>query len=710
VLDLVIGKKQNPQAVEAVITALRQQPWHGTLYIGYPIFAGEEGSTLTDALLTCKEHGVVVFDLSPLPVDGAAIPELAEMLELRQNDLYRGLHNRLFTYRELTRNKGRELAVQINVITLIPEEVPGLPDQLSLSTPDSLLADIQNLPPIPEELFKPLNAAIQKTAALKPRKKRLAVKRVDSMGGVIKRIEAEIANLDKWQKSAAIECPDNPQRIRGLAGSGKTIILAMKAAYLHANFPEQNIAVTFHTRSLYQQFQSLISKFYYDQVQDDPDWDKLKILHAWGSASSPGVYSAIAGHAAVAAMDFGQARFRFGYADAFRGVCQELLKQLQERKIEPLWDFLLIDEAQDFPPEFFKLAYRAVRPPKRIVWAYDELQNLGDYQMPPVSELFGVDEHGAPLVSIVNHEGLPKQDILLPVCYRNPPWTLSLALALGLGVYRDQGPVQMFDEPAVWREIGFERVNGDLALGSPVTLKRREDRSPGFFSELLTPERSISFSRFASEEEQAEWIAASIVDAVKAQELEPSDILVVIPEAITAPKKAAPVMRALEKAGISSHITGVTASRDVIFVDDSVAISGIFRAKGNEAPLVFLANAEYCYSGSELSKRRNILFTAITRSKAWVRLCGVGRPMDGLIAEINEVIRNRFQLSFRYPTEPQIATMRRTYREKTEAEKKAEKKEIESLRRLLEKLDSGEVLFDELPHDLAEKLRGLGAQ
>ncbi len=29
----------------------------------------------------------------------------------------------------------------------------------------------------------------------------------------MKRIEQEIANLDKWQKQAAIESPDGPQRI-----------------------------------------------------------------------------------------------------------------------------------------------------------------------------------------------------------------------------------------------------------------------------------------------------------------------------------------------------------------------------------------------------------------------------------------------------------------------------------------------------------------
>lgn len=226
-LDFVIGKKGNPKAVDALIDVLRNQDWDGTVYIGYPIFSVDESTAITDALLTCKEHGVVIFDFSPIPsLEDAS--QIEGSLEMRQSDLYRGLHNRLFGYRELTKNKGRDLAVDINVLTLLPNTIPGLSEaNIDFVTPSDLLKRIQSYSPLEESLIKSLNAAIQKTAALKPRKKRLAVKKSDSMGAIIKKIEAEVANLDKWQKNAAIETPEGPQRIRGLAGSGKTIILAM---------------------------------------------------------------------------------------------------------------------------------------------------------------------------------------------------------------------------------------------------------------------------------------------------------------------------------------------------------------------------------------------------------------------------------------------------------------------------------------------------
>ena len=106
--------------------------------------------------------------------------------------------------------------------------------------------------------------------------------------------EKEIANLDEWQKKAALEVPDGPQRIRGLAGTGKTIVLALKAAYLHTQYPDWNILITFYTRSLRQQYVELIEKFVNDFSGEKPDWDHLNVLHSWGSQAEDGVYYRLA--------------------------------------------------------------------------------------------------------------------------------------------------------------------------------------------------------------------------------------------------------------------------------------------------------------------------------------------------------------------------------------------------------------------------------
>src|SRR5262245_26117424 len=98
-------------------------------------------------------------------------------------------------------------------------------------------------------------------------------------------------------EKAAIESPEGPQRIRGLAGSGKTIVLALKAAYLHAQNPDWQIALTFYTRSLYQQFMDLVRRFSFEHMNDAPDFEKLQVIHSWGGASRAGLYAQMAAHA-----------------------------------------------------------------------------------------------------------------------------------------------------------------------------------------------------------------------------------------------------------------------------------------------------------------------------------------------------------------------------------------------------------------------------
>ena len=91
--------------------------------------------------------------------------------------------------------------------------------------------------------FPYINTVIESLVNLKPKRKR-DIKDEASLGAIVRDIEKQIANLDAYQKKAALEISNGPQRIRGLAGSGKTIILALKAAYLHTAFPDKKICIT----------------------------------------------------------------------------------------------------------------------------------------------------------------------------------------------------------------------------------------------------------------------------------------------------------------------------------------------------------------------------------------------------------------------------------------------------------------------------------
>lgn len=700
-MDLVIGTSSNPAAVDRLVSELKTLSLTGaTLYIGYPILSTADQSVSLDAILTCLEHGIVVFDLGTYGPD----TEWAQV-EDRQAEIEIGLKSKLIRHKDLTHR--RELAVPIHVVTYVPFGYAGPTSKDVIIAVQGQLAEaIESLNGADEKFIRPLNAAIQQVATIKPQNKRLGVRQEHSRGGKLKVIEREVANLDRWQKKGAIECPEGVQRIRGLAGSGKTVVLALKAAYLHARNPEWTIAVGFQTQSLYKQFRDLIRRFTYEHIGDEPNWDRIRVLHGWGGTRNPGLYSLITQANGLPCRDLTYGKQKY-FGSAFEGVCNEALEELRGRPAVGLFDAILIDEAQDFGPSFFRLAYRSVKRPHRFVFAYDELQSLKETSLPGLTELFGVDEGGEPLVKLRDIEGQPQQDIILPVCYRNTPWSLSLAHALGFGIYRAGGLIQMFDEPSLWSDIGYEVVSGELTPGRTATLARRGDATPDFFANLLSPADAVQTFKFESFQEQAAWVAEQIEVNLTKDELEPGDILVIFADPVSVPQDAGPLIARLRERNIATHIAGVTRSPSEFFIADSVVISGIYRAKGNEAPMVYVLGAEYCFGGLGLIRRRNILFTAITRSRAWVRVCGVGPQMEELQREWGMVQEHNFNLSFTVPTPDELARLRRIHRDRTEDEIQRIEKGRRNIQETIEQLEREEITLEDLPESLRERLAKL---
>ncbi len=687
--DIVRGIIKNTAATQILIDTINtineDKPIEGTLFLGYPLNAMNESNVTIDALLITKSKGLVVFCFSNPNTDAKDEQDL----------LYYQLKNTLTKYEAL--RKKRDLAFAPVVMTFYPtEELPDEEEGYIFCNSRTLKDVLDKIPLFNEKMYVVLCESLHKISSMKPRKKRTGVIRDDSFGGIIKAIELEIANLDEWQKKAAFEIPEGAQRVRGLAGSGKTVVLALKAAYLHAQHPDWNIAVTFYTRSLSQQYKDMITNFSYEFIGEQPDWDKLKILHAWGTYSEPGVYSEVARRKNTIASNFSSARSKYGSKFAFDGICNELLQHSTDN-FEPFYDAILIDEAQDMPISFFKLCYEATKKPKRIIFAYDELQNLNDSTMPSTSEMFGVDIDGNPLINLINHENEPRRDIVLPICYRNTPWTLSLAHALGFGIYREQGLVQLFNEFEVWNDIGYKKLNGELAYGKSVELARKEDSYPSYFTELLTPECAITVKSFDNVLLQYQWVAAEINKNIKTDELDPDDILVIFPEAYYAKTQYMTFREFLLKKNIDSILAGVDVDRDTFRIENCITCSSIYRAKGNEAPMVYIVNSEYCAQGPEMITLRNTLFTALTRSRAWVRICGINPEMSILEKEIQKCIHNSFNLKFTIPTRQELDNMRMIHRDRTELEKKKIKKASAVLKDIIKSIENGELDATVLP-------------
>lgn len=694
------GQVFKPGATAALLSGLEQvgQQADGVLYIGYPVMGTPDGPFTVDALLVSPQLGVIAFDL----IDGRDVRNIEE----RQDGVFSILTAKLLQgNRRLSRKK--RLAFNPKVVTLAPSfRAQGEEsDEYEVLTSPGEVADWLLATGEPLDEYDAVLSTVQSVSSIRRGRVKRDVKRAASRGARLQQLEDSIATLDAQQSDAVIQTYDGVQRIRGLAGSGKTIVLALKVAYLYTQNPEWVIAVTFNTRSLKAQFQRLITGFIYDQASEEPDWSRIKILHAWGSAGTgnEGIYFTYCLSAGIPYLDLSGARQRFQSGKEFSGVCELALASSQKQV--PLFDVLLVDEAQDFTPSFLRLCYRLTKQPHRIVYAYDELQNLSRGEMPPPEELFGAGADGKPLVKFADDpEAAKRQDIILRKCYRNSRPVLTTAHALGFGLYRgSKGLVQIFDNPDLWTDIGYEVVAGSLEGGEDVVLARTDATSPRFLEEHSPVDDLISFHEFASDADQATWVAGEILRNIREDELRPEDILVIHPDPLTARKRVGGLRGMLMAEGVNSIIAGVTHAPDVFEYENAVTFTGIYRAKGNEAGMVYIINSQFCANDWDAAWARNILFTAITRSKAWVRVCGIGSAMGSLAHEFDRVKANDFRLAFRYPSEADRAKLKVINRDLTPAERVRRSKSRTDLKRIVRDIKAGRLRKEDV-EELMEQL------
>lgn len=368
------------------------------------------------------------------------------------------------------------------------------------------------------------------------------------------------------------------------------------------------------------------------------------------------------------------------------------------------FDAILIDEAQDLNSSFLKLAYGYLKEPKRLIYAYDELQKLNEGKsLPNPEEIFGREA----------------KDTILNKCYRNSRPLLTTAHSLGFGIYKKDYKdniemVQFFDQPELWSDVGYDIIDGKLKPNNKVALSRTSESSPIYLEQHTEIEDLIIFTMFENKEEQAIWIANSIETNLREDELLHSDIIVINPLGSKTKTEVGRIREILNGKGINSHIAG-DWDPNVFFEEDSITFTGINRAKGNEVAMVYIINTQECHSSPyfmyrELISRRNTLFTAITRSKAWVRVCGTGSRMQDLIKEFSETKENNFILKFTYPTDEQISNMNIIHRDLKESEKSKINSETELFKKvpeILTRLKKGETLLEDYPKEIRKMLRKL---
>lgn len=473
---------------------------------------------------------------------------------------------------------------------------------------------------------------------------------------VIKAIESKLKVLDEQQQKIAFEVPEGEQRLRGLAGTGKTVLLAKRAAKIHIKHPDWTIGFIFFTQSLYDQILELIACYHREMHPDhqEPDWTKIKVLHAWGGRKQAGFYHNLALKCGIKAKTVDDVKNEIGYGspgESFEYICQCLKKDANN--IPVVYDVLLIDEGQDLPPIFYQLARQTLSDPYRLYWAYDEAQGIGSLIIPQPETIFGRNLDGSLVVDVRGkYEGGILKSHRMNRCYRTPRLLLMTAHAVNMGLFRTEGVLQGVTEQKDWKALGYE-VEGDFrSVGKPVTITRSLSSSPhpidqDDFDLKDALGTSLTIKQFNTEYEEREWIARQVARDIELG-FDPWDIIVTPLCGDYEKDYLDKLQDALKQQGVNSYIAGVDGNRSIFRKNDCVTISNIFRAKGNEAWKVYACRFHYATQPlkwkqeNELHKR-NEAFVALTRARVWCVATGIDSP---IFDELQQAIEQYPDLTF----------------------------------------------------------------
>lgn len=502
--------------------------------------------------------------------------------------------------------------------------------------------------------------------------------------GVINSLTTKLSEMDIQQENIGKIIPPGPQRIRGIAGSGKSVLLCQKAAHMHLKYPEWDIALVFFSRSLYEEVSNQVDKWLQhfsngDVCYDDSVKKKLRVLHAWGGKDRQGFYSLVCASHGVKALTVNDIREKgiSGTGNSLGYICSDFLKSAP--KIVPLFDAILIDEGQDLmvmdaykyedKQPFYWLAYQMLRPideedliNRRLIWAYDESQSLDNLTIPTSKELFGNAPEFKNFVA-GNHKGGTKKSEIMHRCYRTPGPILTAAHAIGMGLLRPDGMLRGITNKEDWKNIGYEVLEGNFRQGETITLQRPAKNSPNLVPELWK-DPVLKFTTYHSRKEELYALAEAIKLNIKNDYLTPSKhiLVIVLGEGKVANDLQKEVANTLIQHQIDCYIPSMKEKNQITvkdwrdkkpdkFIEDgAVTISLVPRAKGNEANVVYVVGADLVAKNEANIQLRNQLFVGLTRSKGWANLSGIGDyPM---YKEIDNVISSGDTFTFEFKRAP----------------------------------------------------------
>lgn len=635
--------------LEALSGFFSKKDNQATVYSDYLL--GSEldfGTKTADIFVLSPKYGVWLIDIFSNNTDrNNVLQESIDKLVIKGDLVYGNLLKRGGT--ELS--KKHQLIFNCQSILFTPNVEEIIDSSIQLTKEADLLdiinTNFEESQILNDKQFAKITSILTFSEGLMKTNPRTVTNEKVTKGSIMNQIEAQINNFDTEQQNAAFSESVGPQRIRGLAGSGKTVILCLKVAALHAKYPDKKILYTFMTKSLYDFSEKLITRFYKLLADngDIPDFtNKVFIRHSWGGRNNPGVYSETCRINGVLPLSFRDAQ-SINPLDPFDAACEDLLAKT-DGKPNKNFDYVFIDEAQDFTPSFYQIC-RAISSDDNIIWAYDNLQNIYDINIQKPEETFKnqYGSGGIDLVSIKEQYPGVNNDIVLYKSYRNPKPILLAAQAIGFGTYAEK-LVQTITNISHWEDLGYTVLEGTGEVGSSMLIEREDENSPLKLDYEQLNLKPLEINSFNNMDDEADFVAHSILKDVKEEHLRPEDIVVISIDDRYAKSYFKKIDLILSENGIQTYNLLADTYQKGFVKSDCVTLSTVYKAKGNEAASVYIVGVDAFEHKSSNIKMRNKMFVAMTRAKGWISISGIEIENGTLENEYKLLLDNNYKLKF----------------------------------------------------------------
>lgn len=466
--------------------------------------------------------------------------------------------------------------------------------------------------PFAVEQLNHVREALGNSDIIKSRNRRAAEAGPTTLGKLVNDLELKDKRLSKEQfELINSEFDGRPQLIRGVAGSGKSIVLVQNLVnlidrqvnraqlLLGGNTEPKRYAVVCYNRSLVPFLRRHFEDAYRALTYRDPP-ACVDIYHMNGLQYS------------LTSKEGGPLRYlRWKDVDANKDTAADFASNYSEQLDilsrsdkstydRALYDAIYVDEGQDlFEIEYLflmrLLRVDATTGEKNIVVFYDDAQNV--YGRPrPVWSKLGIQIRGG-------------RTHVMRTCFRNSKPIIDFAFNLLLGVRAEtRAATRTFADVAYLQE-------NDLVRELPDRWQVNfADRTEG-----LTPTVHL----FSTRDAETTWLAETIAQLIQVQNVLAEDILVIFTHyefegLITKLRRICPLIEGFLKP------FGKHPDKDAyIFKPSHITLATLKAAKGYDAPVVFLVGADLFQT--DVTGRASF-YVAASRCKSRLYVTGMQVP------------------------------------------------------------------------------------